>query len=81
MIESRCPYCGYRCDSATMLGGNAAPSPGDVTICIECQSICVFDAKLKMRTPTDSEMYDIAGDRRIIMAQRALASVKKSNRA
>jgi hypothetical protein len=58
----------------------AKPRPGDVTICIECGHIMAFDGDLGMRPLTDAEMIAVAGDRNIIMAQRAIAETKKFKR-
>jgi hypothetical protein len=58
-------------------GMHAKPAPGDITICIQCQSILVFGDNLKPRWPTEAEMLDIAGRRDIVMAQRALFQAKR----
>jgi len=76
----QCPNCGYRLDAATAIGPRAKPTSGDVTICTECRSILVFGDNMRLRWPTDAEMVGIAGDRRIVMAMRALAEMPRRER-
>ena len=68
---SWCLNCGKMNDAALCIGADGTPSPGDVTACIVCGHIMLFADDLTLRNPTDSEIYDIAGDRRIIAIQRA----------
>ena len=41
--KNNCPYCTYESDSATMIGGNRKPSPGDLTFCLMCSQPSQFD--------------------------------------
>jgi hypothetical protein len=79
----RCLCCGTLIDAA-MLGRDPAeptmPKPGDVTICVYCGHIMAFGNDYRVRPLTDVEMYAVAGDRNIIMAQRAIAEVKRLKR-
>jgi len=48
-VELACPSCGYKVDAATGVGHDAAPSDGDISICIECCAVNAFvveDGKL-----------------------------------
>jgi len=56
-----CPRCGYILDAATATEFNpeASPEPGDVTICVKCRSVLIFDAKLIPRKPTHEELGEI----------------------
>lgn len=38
----RCPLCDHRLDAASALDSDAAPTPGDLTVCISCASPLVF---------------------------------------
>jgi hypothetical protein len=58
MPPSPCPRCGRILDGAMHLD-NSTPDPGDITICIECSTLSVFDDKLHLREPTDEEMADM----------------------
>lgn len=54
--KSECPYCGHKHELATDLRCNAKPSPGDVSICIQCANVLMFDDNLATRKPTDNEL-------------------------
>jgi hypothetical protein len=55
-----CRICDYLVDMAGHTeDGNAAPKPDDVTLCIKCGAISVFDENLGLRSPTLEE-YDQA---------------------
>jgi hypothetical protein len=50
-----CPTCFHRLDANSQIvkkgerpAAEATPDPGDVTICIECGSILVFDDAMKL---------------------------------
>jgi hypothetical protein len=72
---SMCLDCGRINDAATGVdhaeGPDAAPQPGDVTVCFYCGHIMVFGDDLMLRNPTDAEIREIAGDARILAVQRA----------
>ena len=53
----------------------AIPSEGDVTICIYCGHISVFNTDLTLRNPTDEEIHIIAGDQRILKIQKARTKI------
>ena len=73
----RCLGCGYVCDAAAAVDGDDMPNSGDITICIECGHIMAFGLDLRLRALTDAEMHTVAGDRRIIVAQRAIAELRR----
>ena len=73
----RCLNCGHLIDGALAVGHENGPRPGDVTICIDCGHIMAFGGNLRMRSLTDEEMIAVAGDRRIVMTQRAIAETRK----
>lgn len=69
MFNSKCPYCGYLCDSATNTVENARkPREGDLTICIKCGEISKFGKNYEILKMTqedhieylliDPEMYN-----------------------
>jgi hypothetical protein len=76
----RCLACGVVCDSVMATRQGAVPQPGSVTICFECGHIMAFGYDLRLRPLTDEEMHAVAGDRNIVMAQRAIAEVRRLKR-
>lgn len=54
-----CPHCGYETNGAT--GNGPSPSYGDVSICIRCQGVSIFDLGLVLRKLTPDEDAEIAG--------------------
>lgn len=69
-----CPSCGTMLDTATSVLGDAEPLDGDITICLKCGHIMVFEND-QPRNLTDAEMHIIAGDQRIIAVQKARGKI------
>jgi hypothetical protein len=56
---SPCPYCGKVNDGALAADldkPDASPSPGDITVCIECASPLIFTEALRLRKPWPGEV-------------------------
>lgn len=67
-----CPGCGAALDGALHVGEEEhAPTPGDVSICMYCRDIMIFEEEA-FRLPTDEELSDILEDKTIRKAIRAL---------
>lgn len=79
MPPAACLGCGRRMDGATgvVVGEDTAPDPDDITVCIYCGHIQVYDEDLKLRELTPVEQLYIAGDPRILAIQRARAIAEK----
>jgi hypothetical protein len=77
--KQRCAACGYRMDKSTEAFGDAAPKPGDVSICLACGAVQVFTADLTLRNPTRDEHEKFSRDQRIIDVQMARAHVVGDN--
>lgn len=75
--ESSCPFCGATMSGACNLFGEEGPSPGDFTICIECEAVLTFDQGYHLRAATDAELKEIASDPRLKRIIDAFAAVKK----
>lgn len=60
----------------SVLAASISPEPGDISVCINCGHIMAFADDLKLRSLTDQEMFDVAGDPRMLLAQRAIAETK-----
>jgi hypothetical protein len=69
--KSACLDCGKQMDGATGVDYRGGPQPGHITICIGCGHIMAFAEDMRLRKLTDTEMIEIAGDRRLIAVQRA----------
>jgi RNase P subunit RPR2 len=77
MSPTPCPSCGVLLNAATStFEEDATPSDGDITICLRCGHIMIFENN-RPRDLTDVEMRMIAGDRRIIAVQKARGKVIK----
>jgi hypothetical protein len=77
--RSCCPTCDKRLDGATAIvvdgKKDLGPAPGDITVCAYCQTILLFDDRLRMRLPTFAEMIDLADDPRIVAIKPMLKKV------
>jgi hypothetical protein len=74
---SPCTACGKVSDTATHVGSDIAPSPGDMTICFYCHHLMVFTNNLTQRDLTDDEMIEVAGDPTLVNATKILGAFKK----
>jgi len=75
LSEQPCPYCGSILDGTTSAFGDYDPSPGAMTVCIECTKVSIFDDNLVMRLPTDEEEFIINTFPAI---KRVLDAIKKA---
>jgi len=64
-----CTICGHDLDGATQINGNNMPKPGDVSICVGCANIAIFDDDLKLRQPNLDEERELLKDQVIAEAQ------------
>lgn len=80
--ENTCLNCGYLIDRARVCDSPITrPRPNDVTICMKCGEILIFDHELKFRKPNKDDLDSIATDTNlllnIVMAKTAILQVKK----
>lgn len=75
--ENLCPYCGKKLDAAS---GEGTPSPGDVSVCIECASPLMFTDELTLRVMTRAEFADLPPATRADL-RRYQAAVRKLDRS
>lgn len=61
--ESTCPFCDNRLDHATSPTG-LSPSPGDISVCINCASPLIFDQELKPRIIAKKELDGFSSEER-----------------
>lgn len=73
----KCPACNYHMDATTKAygDGDAKPKQGDVSMCLMCGTLMVFNADLTVRKPTTDENLQFQSDPRIIQAQIAAAHI------
>lgn len=66
MPECRCPFCGHKLDGVTSGPGqdpDATPRPGDVTYCIQCAGVLVFEGDpLSVRKAAAEEVREIMAE-------------------
>lgn len=55
-----CWKCGYKMDRSTEALGDHKPEKGDISMCISCGALAIFNADLTMRKPTQLEEVEIA---------------------
>jgi hypothetical protein len=57
--QSECLSCGRPLNSTSCVdGSDAAPSPGDVTVCFYCGLVMIFTDDLSLRDLTRDEMLE-----------------------
>jgi len=64
-----CSVCGHDLDGATQINGDNKPKPGDVSICVGCANIAIFDDDLNLRQPDLDEEQELLKDQTIAEAQ------------
>lgn len=71
LLPGVCPCCGRTHDAATnALDNHKLPIPGDITVCIDCAAISIFDDQLVRRLPTAAEAGQLATDHRLARVQQ-----------
>lgn len=79
VFHSICPFCGSHLDRVGhIVGDNLQPDNGDVTLCIRCGEVGVFDDTVLggVREPTSRERRNIRRDPDVAKVREAwLASV------
>jgi hypothetical protein len=72
-----CPFCGHWLDRVTAGPANpdAVPVPGDITLCIQCGGVLVFDDGMKVRPPTPEEQAEAEAMPDVVNMVEAIARV------
>lgn len=73
----RCLDCNTPFECATDVLTEAAPKPGDFSICLRCGYVMAFKADLKVRALTEAELIQMALDPRFVEIQTARGVVMK----
>ena len=74
ITASSCPWCYAFVDGATVLGKDedAVPVGGDVSICLYCARVGVYEDDLSIRKPTPEERETFDKDDDIFKAVQAV---------
>lgn len=83
-----CPVCRAEIDGQTSVAGQFTPKPGDVTVCLYCQSILIFTEDLQTRIASYDEMLQLRQSevwpmlvRLRMMASETAAKIKRHKEA
>jgi len=75
-----CLRCGHRLDAVSTIEDKfSAPSPGDVTVCINCGLPMIFDDKFKLRRPTQAELDELEFNADYHDTVRAIADLRRQD--
>lgn len=77
--KSRCPACGESHHMACSINGIHKPTPGDITICIDCAHVMAFDNNLLLRNLTKEEEAEIESNL-LIKQAKARILLEKLNK-
>lgn len=69
--ETKCFSCGQPNDAATNVLGKDGPDAGDVTICMYCGALAIFNADKTLRELTGKELIEVMKDPRVQQIERA----------
>jgi len=80
-VKSVCPFCRKKCDCASVMSQDepVQPKNGDVSICIGCGCISIFDDTTTgdLRVPTIKELGDITNDTLVMSVLSAIETTKR----
>jgi hypothetical protein len=64
MKPHNCPVCGYLFEVNTAVPGSASlvPSSGDISFCMSCSTMLIFDDELHLNLPTHEQQAEIEAD-------------------
>lgn len=68
--DTICVNCGKALNGATLTVGDAAPSAGDLSMCLYCGHLMAYTDDLTLRNLTRQEMHEVAGDPHIRRMQK-----------
>lgn len=71
--KSNCTICDSPLDAATgALHTGARPEAGDVSVCLYCGNVAVFDEALSLRSPTTEEKSIFDRDEQLAKVRNAV---------
>lgn len=78
LTPSPCCECGRLLDAAS---GTGFPKPDDFTLCAYCGSINVFNEELKLRAPTEEELFFVAVNKPVQVMRAILEEMWKKRKS
>lgn len=62
-----CPNCKYKLDRATCIDDNNVVNitPGDISVCLNCQYLLVYDKDLRSQLPTQEQIEELKQDKEL----------------
>lgn len=78
-----CPWCDAAMDRSTPFSAGKVvpthtPTPGDITVCVYCVQVCVYDKDLKLRRTTIVEDYQVLAMEEV---QQLIKLIKRMDRS
>jgi hypothetical protein len=73
--EQVCSKCGYKMEAATEAFGDHKPTPGAISMCLNCGHAAIFDDRLQLREPTPEERVMLARHEGLLHAQFGRAAI------
>jgi hypothetical protein len=81
--KNKCATCGYVADNAALLfDDNAVPEQGDVTLCMKCGELYLFDRSLHYKKPSARKLLELKASAawlEVIRIRRALKEIQKTH--
>jgi hypothetical protein len=74
-VVAFCPHCGFA-ERAFLTLDEDDPSPGDLTLCLQCGSWSRWDDAMELQLPTHEDLRDIAKSKQARKIERAWARLK-----
>ena len=75
--ESECSSCARMLDGAFEINSDVAPQPGDLSVCIYCAAVNVFDDELHHRAPTPLELIAAIRNPEVRRARQAVLQLPR----
>jgi len=76
MPEMACPHCGERLNMATAVSEEVLPKDGDLTICVFCKGLMIFEKGLRLRKLSNDEESDALDDPRVAAVKNAIRIIR-----
>ena len=72
--KTRCPGCGHKHSHTSNLTGTAGPRDGDVTVCVRCAGVWLFDSTASggLVAPPPNQLLELAAEPRIAKVREAI---------
>jgi len=70
-----CLNCGYRMDCTTDAYGDGTPKDGDISMCLHCGHLMLFNKDMTVRELTPDERAKITCDPQVVRADIVRAAV------